>query len=79
MINHPNIFGLTLKAEDEGTTAPTAAEGDGDGYLGVAIIDGTARIYFTVNDTMYYIDGTAAAVPSTGNPMPWLFYFTYTV
>lgn len=79
MINHPNIFGLTLKAEDEDTTAPTTED---DGYLGVAIIDGTARIYFAVNGTMYYIDGTAAvAVPiATGHSMgAWLFYFTYTV
>lgn len=32
-----------------------------DGYIGVAIIDGQPRLYFTVNGDMYYVNGTAMA------------------
>jgi len=64
--------------EDNDAVEP---EDKDDGYIGVAIIDGTARVYFAVDGTMYYIDGTIAAAAEivTGNPMPWLFWFTYTV
>ena len=63
--------------EDNDTEAPVT---ESDGYVGVAIVDGTPRIYFNVNGTMYYIDGTASAVPVTGNPMgAWLFWFPQTI
>lgn len=55
-----------VRVEDKDTSEPI---GESDGYVGVAIIGGTPRIYFAVNGTMYYIDGTAAAVPGVGEPM----------
>jgi len=63
--------------EDNDTVAPDTQE---NGYVGVAVVDGTARLYFSSGGTMYYIDGTAVEIQAieTGNPMPWLFYFTYT-
>ena len=54
--------------------------GESDGYVGVAIIDGTARVYFAVDGDMYYIDGTivaAAAEIVTGNPIGLLLALTY--
>ena len=62
--------------EDNDTEAPIT---ESDGYVGVAIVDGTPRIYFNVNGTMYYIDGTAAADAVTGNPIGLLLSLTYTI
>jgi len=65
-----------ILTEDNDTAEPS---GKSDGYIGVAIIDGTARVYFTVSGTMYYIDGTivAAAEIVTGNPIGLLLALTY--
>jgi len=62
--------------EDNDTVAPDTQE---NGYVGVAVVDGTARLYFSSGGTMYYIDGTAVEIQAieTGNPIPWLFWFTY--
>ena len=60
--------------EDNDVAAPT---GKSDGYIGVAIVGGQSRVYFAVNGTMYYIDGTASAVPVTGNPIGLLLALTY--
>jgi hypothetical protein len=61
--------------EDKSTTEPT---GKSDGYVGVAEIGGTARVYFQVEGAMYYIDSTAAAaVPANGNPIGLLLAWTY--
>jgi hypothetical protein len=65
-----------ILVEDNDVDAPT---GKSDGYVGVAIIGGIARMYFTVNGTMYYVDGTAAAVPVTGNPIGLLLALTYNI
>lgn len=64
--------------EDNDTVAPDTQS---NGYVGVAVVDGTARLYFSSGDTMYYIDGTAVEIEDiiTGNPFPWLFWFTHTV
>jgi len=50
-----------------------------DGYIGVAIVGGTAKVYFAVNGAMYYIDGTTVAVPVTGNPIGLLLTLTYNI
>ena len=60
--------------EDNDASEPS---GESDGYVGVAVIGGTARMYFTVSGTMYYIDGTAASVPVTGNSIGLLLALTY--
>ncbi len=62
---------------DEGTSAPS---GEADGYIGVTIIDGTARIYFAVGGAMYYTDGTTVGVVPIQAGMVmgcWLFWGTY--
>ncbi|MHA2063290.1 MAG: hypothetical protein ACXABY_02795 [Candidatus Thorarchaeota archaeon] len=58
--------------EDNATNAPL---GKSDGYVGVVKVDSDGRLYFMVEGTMYYVTGSPA--PSPGNPMPWLFWFTY--
>jgi len=60
---------------DNGTTAPTL---ESDGYIGVAMVNGEARIYFKVNDIMWYIntDGIDAS-PVPGNPIGLLLTLTY--
>jgi len=63
-----------VRVEDNNTSEPT---GESDGYVGVALIGGQSRIYFVVDGSMYYVDGTAAAVPSTGNPIGLLLVLTY--
>lgn len=62
--------------EDNDTVAPDT---QANGYVGVAVVDGTARLYFSSGGTMYYVDGTAVEIQAIedGNPMPWLFWFTY--
>lgn len=60
--------------EDNDTSAP---DSESDGYVGVAIIGGTARVYFTVNGAMYYVNGTLVAVPGVGNPIGLLLVLTY--
>lgn len=62
--------------EDNDTDEPTEKD---DGYIGVAIIDGDARVYFAVDGTMYYIDGTIVAAEEivTGNPIGLLLALTY--
>ena len=62
--------------EDNASDIPT---GKSDGYMGVANIGGTARVYFAVNGAMYYVDGTVAAVPVTGNPIGLLLSLTYNI
>ena len=63
-----------ILVEDKDTVAPTS---ESDGYVGVAKIGGTARVYFAVDGIMYYIDGAAASVPVTGNPIGLLLALTY--
>lgn len=60
--------------KDNDTSAPTL---EADGYIGVAIISGTPRVYFAVAGTMYYIDGTTSAIPAVGNPIGLLLALTY--
>ena len=48
-----------------------------DGYLGVAIIGGQPRLYWTVNGVMYYVEGSASAAIATGNPIGLLLCLTY--
>jgi len=48
-----------------------------DGYIGVAIIGGQPRIYFTVDGDMYYVEGSASAVIGTGSPIGLLLCLTY--
>ena len=69
-----NASGGEVLTEDNATSAPTDKS---DGYVGVAEIGGDGRIYFTVEGTMYYIKGTAAVVPITGNPIGLLLALTY--
>ena len=62
--------------EDKATTAPV---GKSDGYIGVAKIGADGRVYFAVEGVMYYVDGTAATVPVTGNPIGLLLTLTYNI
>lgn len=64
-----------ILTEDNDTSEPDDRD---DGYMGVAIIGGQPRIYFAVGDKMYYVDGSAAAAPETGNPIGLLLCLTYT-
>ena len=61
---------------DNGTVAPTNVS---DGYIGVALVSGEARIYFKVENGLYYVsnDGISVA-PVTGNPLGLLLSLTYT-
>lgn len=81
----PTLAGLTMTGtinassgkilvEDKNNSVPT---GESDGYIGVAVIGGQSRVYFAVGGVMYYIDGTIAAVPETGNPIGLLLVLTY--
>jgi len=56
---------------DNDTSEPT---GKSDGYIGVAEISSTGRIYFFVNGTRYFIDATS---PIVGQPMGLLLALTY--
>ena len=60
---------------DNGTTAPTI---ESDGYIGVAMVSGEARLYFRVDGIMWYIntDGIDAS-PIPGNPLGLLLTLTY--
>jgi len=60
--------------EDNATVEPGAKD---DGYIGVALVGGQPRIYFAVEGDMYYVEGSAAAVPVTGNPIGLLLVWTY--
>ena len=60
--------------EDNDTLAPDV---ENDGYMGVAVIGGIARVYFAVNGSMYYINGTIVAAPVVGNPIGLLLVLTY--
>lgn len=62
--------------EDCGTTEPF---GKADGYIGVAVIGGEARIYFAVEGSMYYVAGTIQEALETGNPIGLLLSLTYTL
>ena len=86
-VDSPTFAGITstgvidasageVLTEDNDTSEPEEKD---DGYIGVAIIDGTARVYFAVDGTMYYIDGTIveAAEIVTGNPIGLLLALTY--
>jgi len=59
---------------DNDTSAPDV---ENDGYMGVAVIGGIARVYFAVNGSMYYINGTIVAAPVVGNPIGLLLVLTY--
>ena len=61
---------------DEGTSAPS---GEPDGYIGVAVVGGVPRIYFAVEGTMYYTDGTIVGIVpiAAGMPMGLLLALTY--
>jgi len=61
--------------EDNDTTEPTAEQ---DGYIGVAKVDGNARIYFAVDGQVYYTSGTFDVGIATGNPIGLLLALTYT-
>lgn len=63
-----------VRVTDNGVGAPSSQD---DGYVGVAMVGGTARVYFAVEGGMYYIDGTATAVPAAGNPIGLLLALTY--
>lgn len=65
----------TVLVHDNDTAEPT---GNGDGYIGVAIVDGDPRIYFTVAGNMYYVcnDGVLVGI-QTGNPIGLLLTLTY--
>ncbi len=60
--------------EDNDTSEPTD---ESDGYIGVAIIGGQPRLYWTVNGIMYYVEGSSSAVPAVGNPIGLLLVWTY--
>ncbi|KKM83305.1 hypothetical protein LCGC14_1310750 [marine sediment metagenome] len=69
-------IGGTCVVTDEGTSEPS---GKPDGYVGVAVIGGQARIYFAVEDMMYFTDGTVVGVVpiAAGMPMGLTLVFTY--
>ena len=47
-------------------------------FAGIVIKDsGNYTIFYVDDDEMYFT--AVPSAPITGNPMPWLFYFTYTV
>ena len=71
-----NCSGGKVRVEDGATSAPS---GESDGYVGVAKIGADGRIYFAVEGSMYYIDGTVveAAEIVTGNPIGLLLALTY--
>lgn len=61
--------------EDNATVEPA---GKSDGYIGVAVVGGRARIYFAVEGNVHYCDAEIPAVsPTTGNPIGLLLLFTY--
>lgn len=60
--------------EDNATVEPTNKD---DGYIGVAIVGGQPRIYFTVDSDMYYVEGSASAAVESGNPIGLLLVLTY--
>lgn len=68
--------GADVLAEDEGTSEP-ALGSKKDGYLGTAVVGGTARLYFVAEGAMYYVDGTVTATPAVGNPYGLLLALTY--
>jgi hypothetical protein len=60
--------------EDNATVEPTDKS---DGYIGVAIIGGQPRLYWTVEGEMYYVEGSASAAIETGSPIGLLLVLTY--
>ena len=62
----------TVLVDDNSTTAPTS---ESDGYIGVAEVSSDGRIYFKVEDKLYYISGTRAV--QAGSPMGLLLALVY--
>jgi len=60
--------------EDNNTSEPGSKD---DGYIGVSIVGGQPRIYFAVDGDMYYVEGAASAVITTGSPIGLLLVLTY--
>lgn len=63
-----------ILVEDNDTSEPS---GKSDGYIGVAVIGGQPRMYFVVNGELNYVEGSAAVIPETGNPLGLLLVLTY--
>lgn len=57
--------------------AASKPSGETDGYLSVYESGSDRRFYTFIGGQRYYVTLTADVDLVTGNPMPWLFWFTY--